>query len=434
MKALDALAGLAGRFGISARVEDGEKCYAEIEEHRPYGGATTFEQVAQFEAASEVEYRLRDLAWKFDSIVSNIMADDDIGLDDKASRVERAARELRERVVTDLRDPMEGMAKDMLAHGIDAQFKSFDVPGGPYWAGIWSNNYMDRQNETFTEKSLREYVDTAKSAGVLPELMVWHIPGSRIGETLLMDVSDGGMAFAFGRYDSEQIAKAVEEWPEPLGMSHGLVFQTSDKTADGTYERFYTYELSVCPASYAANEHTAHQAIKGETPMALNAEMAGMLRGIIGEDRAKAIQDMVTEQEAKAAASGRASKADDPEPDTNTPAAAITTPDIEEAIAKALEPLQTTMGALVDVIVGMKATMDDQAAVIEDLQLDAETKAADLATPKNVRSLLQANRGRPARGAKADEARAEIEAGMKAAAGAPNVPAHLAPYFAAAAE
>lgn len=436
MKAIDALAGLASRLGIKAE-SDGQKCeVAYLEDYRPYGGAQSFNEIEQYLAASEVEARIRDLSWQFDAIVSNIMADDDEALADKAGRVEEAARQLRTRVVTDIRGPMEGLAADVKARGLDGAFKSFDVPGGPYWAGIWSNNRQDRQADTLALEGIREYVETANKADYRPELLIWHVPGSRIGETLLMDVTDEGMAFAFGRYDNAEYADTIAAWPEDLGMSHGMVYQKSDKQDDGTIERFITYELSLVPLRYAANGLTAHQAIKaGDSPMALNTETVGMLKGILGDGRTKAIEDMIADSERRAVASGLQTKAADeptePMPEAPAEGEPVTAEAIAEIVAKALEPYNATLATLADVVMAMKAATDEQAAVIEDLQLEAEEKAAQLATPRNVRSLAAAGRGPARRSADATKAREEIEAGIKAAQSgtAASIPEHLRPYM-----
>lgn len=127
------------------------------------------------------------------------------------------------------------------------------------WIAVPSNNFQDREAETFTEAAHHEYVDWATKSGVYPELWLWHGgPGTKWGQCDWLDVCDGFLV-ASGLVDAgkEQTARNLAR--EDVGVSHGFY---SAKAA-GIIHKYRTFELSPLPTWAAANEWTAFAAGNG---------------------------------------------------------------------------------------------------------------------------------------------------------------------------
>ncbi len=54
-----------------------------------------------------------------------------------------------------------------------------------------SNNFEDRESQTFTLAAHKEYIAWADKENAYPELWVWHASKSRIGQADLLDLSNG---------------------------------------------------------------------------------------------------------------------------------------------------------------------------------------------------------------------------------------------------
>jgi cation transport regulator ChaB len=156
------------------------------------------------------------------------------------------------------------------------------------WFGRYSNAWLDRDGEILTEESHREYQKWAYDNGTLPELWLWHVPGSRVGEADWLDFSNG-FAHASGLIDSgkESAVEAIKS--QDLGMSHGFLALQQGKWV----RRYRSYELSILPRERAAVETSGFNlldAAKGAEVMAFTEERRKFLVEALGEDAVGALE------------------------------------------------------------------------------------------------------------------------------------------------
>src|SRR3990167_11132222 len=80
--------------------EDGEKCYnqPEITYYRPYGGATSFDEIDAYHEDNEIAQNISVVKYGFDSIYENIQSDPEMSPEEKISAVETATKEMIRRM------------------------------------------------------------------------------------------------------------------------------------------------------------------------------------------------------------------------------------------------------------------------------------------------------------------------------------------------
>lgn len=305
----------------------GAKCGmgAEVEvEYMPFGGATTFAELDEFEALNDQRNEINVLAWKFQTLVNNVLADDMVGLDEKARRIADLAGELEGRIAAspDGADgDKEGIASRVLrALGLkgytpdapapapapvaaaaaavvqppDFVVRAAVAPGllsitrdkatGRYrYVAVATNRYQDKEGEIFSAASHEEYVEWANRTKRLPELWIWHKKGSRLGvaDAVAYD-RDSGFRVSTGLFDlgREGAAEALAAM-DGVAMSHGYSYDLKD-LRDGVYHRYRTFEESVLPAKHAANAGTAFSATREDNM--LNTEQRKFFAELLGEE------------------------------------------------------------------------------------------------------------------------------------------------------
>lgn len=151
------------------------------------------------------------------------------------------------------------------------------------WYAWWTNNAKDDQGETFSQKSLDDYIDRVDSGKVpMPELWWWHMP-IRSGKALWIG-REGHIGMAVGTFDEGQIGDAFYNYysstKDNLRVSHGYLYPRG-ALVDGVYHWFNTFEISPLPAVKAANRWTSFQEIKS---MPQSAEKIESLRGILKDE------------------------------------------------------------------------------------------------------------------------------------------------------
>lgn len=126
------------------------------------------------------------------------------------------------------------------------------------WLAVHSNKFEDRTNEGFTEESLRQFEARCDSGDAeMPELRLWHIPGTKCGRADYVAVTDG-FIISSGTFDPgmEHVAVALREMQDDLGVSHGFYYPLRAKDSDGFYHDFETFEISPLPWPHVANAWT----------------------------------------------------------------------------------------------------------------------------------------------------------------------------------
>ncbi len=136
---------------------------------------------------------------------------------------------------------------------------------GNYFLCTWSNNFEDRDGEIFTSKAIDDYVARV-DMGVVPppELWVWHLPGTRIGQAEWVE-RHAHSVLAFGTFDdTPQGVKARDYYQQHTGkksLSHGFTYPASQ--FDGRhYHSFNTFEISLLPRGAEANMYTSLEGVK----------------------------------------------------------------------------------------------------------------------------------------------------------------------------
>lgn len=170
---------------------------------------------------------------------------------------------------------------------------------GTHWFAWWSNNLEDLEGEFFSSKAIDEYVMRVDVGAVpYPELWYWHTPGTRHGVAEWVS-RIGHFAVAAGSFDDTPAGKAAQEHyakSKPgYGMSHGFTYDPTQK-ADQVYHQFNTFELSVLPASAAANPYTTFEEVKA---MKMSDQKLAGLKKLFGDELAA---QLIEDTETKSAA------------------------------------------------------------------------------------------------------------------------------------
>lgn len=139
------------------------------------------------------------------------------------------------------------------------------------WLAIFSNNYRDQDNppEIISSDSHKNFVKSVESGNVpYPELWLWHVPGSRFGQSDWLTYTDEGFAIASGYIDEgkEYIAKGLSEYPDQLLTSHGMPkpFIERNEKDKTIITKHITREISPLPAQAAANKLTSFELLSKE--------------------------------------------------------------------------------------------------------------------------------------------------------------------------
>lgn len=136
---------------------------------------------------------------------------------------------------------------------------------GNHWIAWWSNNFIDREGEIFTEKAIDAYVARV-DAGIVPPpaLAIWHL-----GEKAYIGKAEwvarhGHSLMAAGEFyptTSERIKSYYRKHVKSTSLSHGFTFPKSQ--FDGThYHAFNTFEISLLPRGVEANSYTSLEGVK----------------------------------------------------------------------------------------------------------------------------------------------------------------------------
>jgi len=176
--------------------------------------------------------------------------------------------------------------KPSLAKQARQPFSIFkDAAGIPHWHAIYTNNFIDREDEILTEKAHDNFIDRLDMGLVpMPTLQAWHTPGSDHGLATCI-WRDGHMVHAVGDFMDNDLAKAAipyyEKYAHKLKMSH--MFEAPMSAFDGKhYEDYNTIEITTLPPEAAANPYTSFEellSMKDRSP-----EKSRYLEALFGKD------------------------------------------------------------------------------------------------------------------------------------------------------
>jgi hypothetical protein len=146
-----------------------------------------------------------------------------------------------------------------------------DDDGNRYMFIITSNSYKDREDETLTTRTLKEYVEKGWNDDQWTDIQpyyFWHdedlpelgqiIWADMQGPFLIEVAKEGKNLFARKMWDYVE-AHPRERW----GASHGFDYPESLKDDAGTYYKIYKFETSLLPLWAAANPYTLSVVLGG---------------------------------------------------------------------------------------------------------------------------------------------------------------------------
>lgn len=157
---------------------------------------------------------------------------------------------------------------------------------GNHWVASWSNNLEDRDGEIFTAKAIDDFVVRVDmGVAALPELWVWHVPGTRIGQAEWVD-RHGHFLMAMGTFDETPAGEKARDYyakhSNSKSLSHGFTFPVSQ--FDGKhYHQFNTFEISLLPRGAEANLYTSLEGVKEMAKVISEAKKAELFAAF-GED------------------------------------------------------------------------------------------------------------------------------------------------------
>ena len=200
-------------------------------------------------------------------------------------------------------------ALDALQQALDAlsakkmwsEFKVFKRDGQTRWLTISSGGFEDREGEIVSTAFLESAVKEADESGDRGPLLIYHVPGARIGECDFQAVV-GGLLLESGAFDDtpagQAAAKYLEDHADEYGVSIGFLFK--NRTPDGVYEPpGAIVERSVLPREAAAFPWSAIEIEKLGGDQVIDERKREELVKILGEDEAERVLAQV-EEHAKA--------------------------------------------------------------------------------------------------------------------------------------
>lgn len=131
----------------------------------------------------------------------------------------------------------------------------------------WTTNaYEDREGETFSLKSIEDYVERNVDNNDKGTYQFWHVNGSDFADIIVQGVF-GKFLVEAGRFRKDEIGQTFKEFflmfpdgnkelaPYGWGCSHGYTYRHEDRL-DAVYEWFDKVESTVLPLQEAANLFT----------------------------------------------------------------------------------------------------------------------------------------------------------------------------------
>lgn len=275
----------------------------EISYYKPYGGATSFEEVDAFREAQDTSFAISSAKYMFDAIYDNIWEDKETSPSEKVNATETAMKEMVKR----MQNPEDNKGfgdkiKSLIGLGKSSEeglpFRTSlltitkDTQGNLRWLALFTNKFEDREKEIFSEAAHKEYEAWVDENQRFPSLRIWHLPGTELGLADSVTYADGFMLATGTFYEkSLDVAEKLASMPD-LGLSHGFAYMPEDLSDDGVYSHYRTFEISVLPMEHAANSWTAFtlESLQKEVAMGLDTKKRPFFVDLLGEERVTAFE------------------------------------------------------------------------------------------------------------------------------------------------
>lgn len=203
------------------------------------------------------------------------------------------------------------------------------------WLAIYSNKFRDEDHppEILAEAAHRDFVRAVDDGEwPMPELWLWHLPGTKSGAADMVAWDDNGFAVASGLFDEdkEDIGKALSLMGDLL-TSHGMPVDTIERdTVDPSIiTRYRSKEISPLPAEAAANKLTGFLLLSAaeDTAMALPKEKRGFLKKAgLDDEQIDNVEAMMADKAKSAEAAGLEFKDQDADAEAPDPEAPVEEP------------------------------------------------------------------------------------------------------------
>lgn len=225
------------------------------------------------------------------------------------------------------------------------------------WVAYHTNSFEDKSHELFTEAAHDQYIDWLDK-GVLPypDLWYWHIPGTRHGQAEWVD-RVGHVVVSAGSFDDSPLADLFRKEYEknPQMTSHTYGYPKDARLADGSYQTYFTVEISPLPVGKQSSVWSPFMEVK---EMPITPEKITKLEGILGKDLASQVLGTADKMSKELEAVGLKFKEAEHIPAVDT--------DAREAIkelATANKAASDDLTAkLADLLTGIKAIQDGEQA------------------------------------------------------------------------
>lgn len=160
--------------------------------------------------------------------------------------------------------------KDIFKSGADRQNGNSPITlwkdkatGKTRWLAAYSSNYLDDDypSDILSKSAHLNFIDKVQNKELpYPELWLWHLKGTAIGEADYLFYDDeNGIAMATGFfYDgTDRIVKNISKMNTKLGTSHGMTFVKRNENDEKVIDEYVTIEISILPLVAAANKMTS---------------------------------------------------------------------------------------------------------------------------------------------------------------------------------
>jgi len=268
---------------------------------------------------------------------------------------------------------------------------------GYRWLAIYSNKFRDQDNppEIIAEAAHKEFVDAVDSGEwPMPEVWLWHVPGTKFGAADFVAYDDSGFAVATGPVDKdkEHFADALMQKSNLL-TSHGMPIREIQRdTEDPTIiTRYRSKEISPLPQWAAANKHgTGYRILSKEVDMALPEKKRPFLEEVMGtgevadlerqlEDKAKELEDQDIEfkEETPAAEQEKETEEAQDEPKESEVVEEpqfVTHDDLADVFGGHVKPLVEQIGILLAQVQELGKELKEQRELVGELQKSDEAK------------------------------------------------------------
>ena len=273
----------------------GNQLYVE-EPYMPFGGAQSWSELESYLEAESTADAVRETQWEFMKMIENIWGNDDISITEKSARTAALADGFENRVSMNAESFKEDEPKGFIEKIVDKlkpkkkeqeEIKSSgfvvekDLKGQHRWFGWVSNKYRDRDGEIISEAAHKEFIEWVykDAAARMPQLWLWHTPKTAMKERAdWIDYADGFL-HASGPL-TEKEAKMLEGIDDP-GMSHGFFCNKENDIIN----KYRSFEGSVLPLKYVANEWTDFATLQQEAKDMFNPQKREFLVGRLGEEK-----------------------------------------------------------------------------------------------------------------------------------------------------